>query len=311
MFSFKPVKGAVPIARVDGGQLDGAIVWLSNPDGEPIATDTRKCECGEFFSRWSALRQHRRTGHCPYLKALTDAIDAGELFDQPFNDYILNEGQFQVLPYETSDEEGRPCYNQRIYISGQSGCGKSRWAGKWLEEYQNAYPDKKVIAVCHTDMSDDPAYRNVEWDQLDLGDPDFQQVTQDQPLAGGMLDGSICLFDDIDKMEGELKKTAYRLLGQTVMMGRKAGIPVCFCNHLGADRIATRDILNGATAAVVFPRGGSPGQLHYLLTKHIGFTNKGSQKLLQMKPKWAYIHRSWPSFVMTDQRICDMSEIDG
>lgn len=311
MFSFKPKPGSVPIARIDGGSLDRALVYLSNPDGEPIVTDTRRCECGTLFPRWSALRQHKKVGPCPYRKALQDAIDAGELFDKPFDDYTINEGQFQVLPYETTDEDGRPCYNQRIYISGQSGCGKSRWAGKWLEEYQIGYPEKMVAAFCHTAIGEDPAYRNVEHVQIDLADPEFQEATERAPLADGLLDGQICLFDDIDKMEGEQRKTAYRLLGQTVMMGRKAGIPVCFCNHLGADRGATRDILNGATAAVVFPRGGSPGQLQYLLTKHIGFTTKGAQRLLQMKPKWAYIHRSWPSFILTENRICDMSEIDG
>lgn len=311
MFSFQPSPGAISIARVEGGALDGAIVWLSNPDGEPISTDTRRCECGEMFSRWTSLRNHQRLGLCPYRKALAEAIEEGSIFDKPFDDYILREGQFQVMPYETSDDDGNPSYNQRIYVSGQSGCGKSRWAGKWLREYQALYPERAVTAFCHTDISDDPAYADIEYDQLDINDPELEELTQSKALAGGMLDGTICLFDDIDKLEGQAKKMTYRLLGQCVMMGRKAGIPVCFCNHLGADRIATRDILNGATAAVVFPRGGSPGQLHYLLTKHIGFTNKGAQRLIQMKPKWAYIHRSWPSFVITDQRICSMDEIDG
>jgi len=311
MFSFRPTPGAVSIARVDGGALDGSMVWLSNPDGEPISTDTRRCECGMMFPKWSTLRNHQRYGVCSYRKALNEAIEAGEIFDQPFDDYTLKEGSFQVMPYETSDLEGRPAYNQRIYISGQSGCGKSRWAGRWLREYQNLYPERMVTAFSHTPVEDDPAYAGVNISQLDVNDPGIEEWTRDKALAGGALDGNICLFDDIDKLEGDAKKVTYRLLGQTIMMGRKAGIPVCFCNHLGADRGATRDILNGATAAVVFPRGGSPGQLNYLLTKHIGFTGKGAQRLMQMKPKWAYIHRSWPSFVMTEQRICSMDEIDG
>ena len=255
------------------------------------------------------------SSYCPYRRALDEAIENGTVLEEPFDDFTLKdpESTFVVIPYETSEVdphgEVKPAYNQRIYVSGQSGCGKSRWAGKWLEEYQFLYPHKTVTAFCHTLIDNDPAYAGIRSTQFDLHDPDFQNATE-EVLAGGLLDNSICLFDDIDKLEGSARGTAYRLLGQTVMMGRKAGIPVCFCNHLGTDRKATRDILNAATAAVIFPRGGSVGQLEYLARNHLGMSKRAFMAVHDMKPKWCYVHRNYPSFIITESRICTMDALE-
>lgn len=310
MFSFVPEDRSIPIAKVVGGPLDGIRVWQREEDPEaPLAENSCKCECGKTFETPKSCMKHRNST-CSYMKKLRKMIESDTVPDIPFSDVTLVDGTFQVLPYQVSMEDGTPCFTQRIYVAGQSGCGKSRWAGNWLREYQERYPEKEIIAICHTDMGSDPAYSGVDVEQLDLDDEEFIELCREQVLAGGLIQDQICLFDDIDKLEGPAKETANRLLGQTIMMGRKQGIPVCFCNHLGADRHATRDILNGATAIVVFPRGGSPGQLDYLLKKHVGLSNIGARGLMEDRPRWAYVHRNYPSYVMTEKRLCSMEELD-
>lgn len=310
MFSFVPEDRSIPIAKVVGGPLDGIRVWQREEDPEaPLAENSCNCECGKRFKTPKACLSHR-TSQCKYMAKLTKMIKDDIIPEESFSDVTLVDGTFQVLPYQVSLEDGTPCFTQRVYVSGQSGCGKSRWAGNWIKEYVDRYPEKQVVAVCHTDVSADPAYKDVEMDQVDLDDPEFIELCEDEVLAGGLIQDQICLFDDIDKLEGPAKVTANRLLGQTIMMGRKQGIPVCFCNHLGTDRKATKDILNGATALVVFPRGGSPGQLKYLLDNHVGMSKIGIRALLDDRPRWAYIHRNYPSYVLTDKRLCSMEELD-
>ena len=303
LFSFTPSANSVPIARVDGGPLDGVRVWLQPQNEQPVVSDSLVCECGMSFDKRTKLRNHMMSGKCPYRSALVESMRNGEIISHPFDDYQLAEGSFQVIPYECSDENGMPTYSQRIYVSGQSGCGKSRWAGNWLREYQSVYPYRSVTAFCHTPVEDDRAYDRIDMTQLDLENPDFVELARHEVLAGGALDGTICLFDDIDKLEGDAKETAQRLLGQTLMMGRKAAIPVCFCNHLAADHRATRDIFNAMTACVVFPRGGSAYQLDYMLRRHIGVSKRVVNELMDTRPQWAYIHRSWPTFIITNNRI--------
>lgn len=310
MFSFKPESRSIPIAKIVGGPLDGVRIWQLEEDKDaPLADNCLRCECGKRFSTVGGSSKHRERG-CKYTRKIEKLLDEGVIPDTPFSDVTLLEGDFQVLPYQVSLEDGTPCFTQRVYVAGQSGCGKSRWAGNWLREYCHRYPDKQIVAICHTPIAEDIAYQGIEADQLELSDPEFAELCREEVLAGGLIQDQICLFDDIDKLEGEARETANRLLGQTIMMGRKQGIPVCFCNHLGADRSATRDILNGATAVVVFPRGGSPGQLEYLLKKHVGLSAAGYRAILGSRPRWTYVHRNYPSYVMTEKRLCSMEELD-
>lgn len=311
MFTFVPEANAIPIAKVVGGNLDGIRLWLRDDDNEvPLAENGKRCECGKVYEKVNSAMKHRAKGTCSYMKLLKQKLKDKEIPEEPFDDVDLKDGNFRVLPYEISFEDGTPSYTQRIYIAGQSGCGKSRWAGNWIRDYVERYPDKEVFTCCHTPINEDPAYKDIEAEQVDLDDPDFAELCEEEVLAGGLLEGKICIFDDIDKLEKQAKTTAQRLLGQTLMMGRKQGIPVCFCNHLGADRNATRDILNAATAAVVFPRGGSPGQLDYLLKKHVGLSTVGVRAILEGRPRWAYVHREHPCYVLTNKRACSMEELD-
>ena len=309
-FTFCPTPNCRAIARVVGGNLDGIRVWLMSEPDRPLSTDNMTCECGTPFDRRPALRSHMINGQCPYMNALEEAVEHGQIPDQPFNDYRLADGEFQVMPSESSDQYGAPCENERVFISGSTGCGKSRWAGKWLAEYQRLYPYRTVTAFCHTPIAEDRAYSDVVANQLDPTDPEFVTLTRNEVLAGGALDGTICLFDDIDRMEGDAQEVTHRLLGQTLDMGRKAGIPVVFCNHFGANNSKTKSIHNAATSYVVFPRGGSMHQLEYMLRHHVGTSARAAREFFDSQPEWAYISRGHPLYTITPKRIATINALE-
>lgn len=378
MFSFTPKFGAVPILRVEGGPIDGQRVWLLPEPGEEERTaeiDSMRCECGKLFKRRVMLRKHRTTLSqtrqvpiCPYRRKLGVMRERGVVPESDFDHYTLPEDSgFIVTPYEISDKDGNPSYNQRLYIVGASGCGKSRWAGNWLREYQSSHPERTVAAFCQAEVDKDPAYEGVELEHLDpcdeeladvwseptevqegeaqegeegeaqveggddgwadllyddvsldeLDGPSEDDLTEEQEwsdkmskhAAGGKLHGRICLFDDIDQMTGDAKVQVYRLLGEAVQMGRKAGIPVCFCNHNFTEGAKTKDILNSLTSMVIFPRNAPPKSLGYLLEKYAGLDNKTIPHLLVGNPKWLYIHRSYPNFFVTEKNIFSMNHL--
>lgn len=363
MFSFTPSYGAVPILKVNGGPLDSQRVWLLPDKGEEDWTaeiDSMRCECGKQFRRRVMLRRHKTSLSatkgvpiCPYRRSLGEARDSGRIPNAPFNGYKLPDGQFQVTPYEISDKDGAPCYNQRLYIAGATGCGKSRWAASWLREYQSSHPERQVAGFCQTPLVDDKTYAGINLEQLDPSDPELENVwdpkedeeesgsdsenegspwptddggppseeelqaeadweakmRQKEKRPGGKLRGRICLFDDIDQLTDMDKRNVFRLLGETIHMGRKAGIPVCFCNHNFTNNKQTKDILNGATAIVIFPRNAAIKPLEYLLTSYVGFSRDQVKRLMDLNPKWVYVHRSHPAYAVTEDSVFSLREL--
>lgn len=311
MFSFIPSQKRLPIARVIGGDRDGVWLYIENEDPAGDTHCSLVCECNKQFPTAAKFISHKTGGNCSFRKRTASLVKRGLIPSESFDDFTLGEDeQFVVVPHEIEDAEGNPKYNQRIFISGPPGCGKSYWAGQWLKEYQFRYPEKEVAAFCHTPLDDDPAYRGVVGIQHDMMEPELATFAENSILLGGDLHGKICLFDDIDKLDEPARSATRKLLSQSIMMGRKYATPVCFCNHLSCDRNETRDILNGASSVVVFPFGGNKGQLSSFLERHGGFSKMGARSVTDTKNRWTLIHRAFPNYILSSKRISTQAALE-
>ena len=96
-----------------------------------------------------------------------------------------------------------PSRNQRemIYISGQSGSGKSTWAGQYARSYQASNEKSRIFIF--SAVNSDKAFEGVKLKRIvfdELIDEDGQ--IDDSIISLSDLKNSLTIFDDIDVIPG-------------------------------------------------------------------------------------------------------------
>lgn len=132
------------------------------------------------------------------------------------------------------------------YITGKSGCGKSRIAYVLTIQYNKIYPDNRVFYVCSTDIKDDENFGDLDF--VKALDPEKMysldmEMDEEKELIK-KLSNSLFIFDDIDMLPKEKKKIYTRLQSKLVEVGRKYGITLCIISHITLGGHNTRMILN-------------------------------------------------------------------
>jgi hypothetical protein len=250
MFSFE--KGIRKIARIEGGEYDGETLYLYDENYKCCSRCSETCiKSKKNICCDKCTVKTGGCGTCGGSKGKTKNVST-------FEELKLKSGKIIPLPNEEPDEA------DHVYISGQTGAGKSSWIGNYLKDLK-----KKDIFLFSTFDEDK---------ELDFLNPTRISIDEDlidDPIQKEELTNSICIFDDIDTIRPEKLAVACRKLRDDLLQnGRKMNIKVISTSHQLMNYKMTRDLLNSSQKIVFFPEATSPMHVKRFLTTYIGLDKK-------------------------------------
>ena len=186
-------------------------------------------------------------------------------------------------------------YSERIYVPAPSGSGKSTFIGEYLKQLRILYPNRKIVIFSRVEH-DEPLDRFKNMERVEL-----VEFAKSPPEVENFKD-NILIFDDIDTI---LNKAIVRVLrnfrDDVLEVGRHFNITCISTSHIITNFHATRTLINEAQAIVVFPKGGSFGQIKGFLDRYMGFDKELIEAIRQMPTRWIYIHKEYPQYIIHEK----------
>jgi Cdc6-like AAA superfamily ATPase len=186
-------------------------------------------------------------------------------------------------------------YSERIYIAAPSGSGKSTFIGEYLKQLRIKYPKRKIYIFSRV-ATDAPLDRFKNLERVDL----FSFVEQKsvvEDFANGIL-----IFDDIDTiLDKNLVSYLRKFRDDILEVGRHYNITCISTSHIITNYIATRTLINEAQSVVIFPKGGSFGQIRGFLDRYMGFDKELIEQIRLLPTRWVFIHKEYPQYIISEK----------
>jgi hypothetical protein len=296
MLSFR---NGTAIARVEGGELDGKVLKITEDRDEPDRApppalldlldedDLSRPGSRKLLKARDrlALSLALSRGDLPQDPSLLAVYENGrrKINDRMKYEITLNSGCFQMLP----PAEG----TERMYIAGKSGSGKSYLACFYMLEYLRIHPTHKIVLFSRHE--EEKTYQHIPHVAVKL-DEEFTK----EPIDVKVLTNTLCCFDDCDNIQDKKILTAIRRLNDDLISnGRKYGISTLTLAHQLMNYSHTRNLLNEANR-VVFLKTGSSYHIARYLKVYAGMDKQQIEKILAIKSRWTCISHSIPGYVL-------------
>jgi hypothetical protein len=187
-----------------------------------------------------------------------------------------------------------------MYITGQSGSGKSYYSADFIKQYIKLHPKNKVYLISSL-MEDKCLDQIKELKRVKISSPEF--LTADFSNIAEFKD-RLFLFDDIDCMTNKkVLKKVYDIMDLILQTGRKYNVSMIHTSHSACDGAYTKLILNEAHSTTFFINGMSNVSMKYLCNSYLGLTLKQIDALKKMKTRWVTVFKTCPEVLLTQKMI--------
>jgi len=190
----------------------------------------------------------------------------------------------------------------RWFISGESGCGKTSFLIRLINEFHKKYPKSKILFFSSKtedkNIDSMPFIERVRINEDILTNPYTlsEMSAQSKP--------TLTVWDDIEDFPTrKITKEIERLLNEVLRNGRSFGIYAAYSHHQPADYIHTRNLLFEATHAVIFPKRAGKDAYNYFLEKKLNLNKKTITMINSLKSNFVCIKKNIPKCVIADKYI--------
>ena len=204
---------------------------------------------------------------------------------------------FPIIPDFIKDEQV-----DRIYVCGETGCGKSSFIAEYIIKFLNKYP--KATLLLFSSKKEDKCLdsfkqvRRVVIDDEILNNPyTLQEISSNTKPT-------LAIFDDIEDFPNKkLNKEVERLRDEILRNGRSYGIYSIFVHHNPTDYKATRNMIFEANKVVIFPKRSGKGTYNYLLEKKLLISKEQIDIINKAKSSFVCIVKQIPKCVIADKYL--------
>jgi len=184
-----------------------------------------------------------------------------------------------------------------LYISGQSGSGKSYYTFDYATQYQKMYPKRDVFLFSSVnDVSTIDKIKHLK--KIDIRKPEF--IGMDIPLEE--FRDSLVIFDDVDSIhDKQLKKAVWAVMSNILTMGRHHNISAIITYHVATAGAETKLVLNESQSITLFPNSMGGRSLKYLLDSYLGLDKKQIKKIKSLDSRWVTILKTYPKMVLYEK----------
>lgn len=246
-----------------------SLSFINNKDGVNLA----KIHGGQFNNQIVSVFE-------PNAK-----IDEKKTFDEID---LKKNGKFKLCP--TNKE--RNC----IFITGQSGSGKSYVIKEFIVDYKNLFPKREIYFFS----------QKTEDKTVDEIKNKFNRMRIDDTLLAHPLhpdDFKECLviFDDVENLPKKYRDHLYWIRDCLLELKRQDKVSVIIVNHLPTG-LEIKKVLNECNIIVFFLANWNRG-LKYLLYEYLGLDKHELKKLRKLNTRASYYFKMYPNVVMTDHNM--------
>jgi hypothetical protein len=226
------------------------------------------------------------------LKQFLSVAEHKKDVKNPYLEYTL-QGEEQFLPIPDPNKE-----RSIIYISGQSGSGKSYWVAEWCKRYKQLYPKNNIYLL--SSLEEDSSIDRIK-DLYRIKLPEFME---DNWIVEDLKDSCIILDDTDAIIDKNIKKKIDILLNSILQVGRHHNTTCLFTSHLATCGKETKMILAECHSVVLFPKNMGNRSLKYILESYFGLDNKEIKKLKNLEGRWVQINRTYPKSILSEKYAC-------
>lgn len=207
-------------------------------------------------------------------------------------EFVIDDDDLELEPMMVVHDGSCP---NRVYIAGQSYCGKSTLAAKLAQDWNEVFPKSKVAYISYNENDkacNDKKIENFCKIQID------EEVLND-PLQLEEFHDKLVIFDDIEAYGcPKIIKEMERFATKCINTGRHKNIGTIICRQKLLAGWKSSDVLNGVHQLVTFPHSGSRFQLRNYLKSHLHLPKKKIEKLLNVKSRWLLINLVNPCYAI-------------
>lgn len=234
-----------------------------------------------------------------------DDKDGGSMFGKSSVDYMktIKDGfQFQLVPNRNKERD-------IIYITGQSGSGKSYFTAQYCIQYKRVYPKNKIYLI--SSLAEDETLEKLN----EIKDDFFIRLElTSSMIADGInakdFEDSLVIFDDFEVLKDkELKKYISSVRDEILETGRHHKTSMICTYHLPTNSHDTKRIINECHAVVYFPHV-SNYKIKNLLENYLGLDKNFLTWTKHKKSRWACVLRGFPNMYMSENDIWLINELE-
>ena len=242
----------------------------------------------------------------------------------------LQDCELEVCPLIGHNERDKKS-RETILVNGQAGSGKSYWVGDYLRKWQKLFPKSPIFLLSNKPIEDEPAFdkiKNIQQIPLThkalmqiVGKEEFlnskaiAKMAEDEEMNSSDEDTyapyeffksktgqSMVVFDDFES-DGKIEKLVRTIINSVLRVGRASRIYSIIVTHTLCGGLKTKCYFEECDSFVFFPRGISPYHMKYALKNYTKMNEHQITKILDTNSKWAYIHKSYPNYVVEQMRL--------
>lgn len=205
-----------------------------------------------------------------------------------------------------------------IYVIGQSGSGKTYYAGQYATEYRKAFPDRKIIYISPqklkktdilmkfnpliADCVGENAHKNWVDEETKFAIP-YGEDKKGKEIKSE-FDNCLVAIDDLEGInDKKVKKGLDDFISQILHTGRHRNISVIFLKHEACCGRETKTILNECHYLTLMLKGVKGGKIDYLLKTYVGLTKEQIDYVKKLHTRYVTFSLNYPSFLMTENEI--------
>ena len=233
------------------------------------------------------------------LREMCRILDEPDEESPSLSSIYITDKSTMLIPLPSEETE-------RVFVAGESGCGKTTVARTYADNYNHMFPYNPIWIFARQEA--DPAFDGLKRHEIvvDSSIPESQQDIDDI-LSGAIsldqLANSLVIFDDMDNLqEGKLLKAVHKLMNDVVTNGRKKDIHMIYISHLILNYQQTRIILNEANKVFFFPGCGSR-QIEAFLKTYASMKAAEIQRIVSLKSRWVMLSRKVPRYIIYEKGI--------
>jgi len=188
-----------------------------------------------------------------------------KLDDEPYGvkDKEVEGSDFKLIPRIGKERDV-------LYITGQSGSGKTYFTLEYLKEYKNVYKENPIylFSAIENEGEGDP------YNDKDLNVKRMKMTEDLKNIKSKDFYDSCVIFDDMDcYRNAKILKIVTELRDEMLETGRHNGITMIITYHLPCNGKDTRRLINEATSVTYFPRYSKP-KIAYMMETYVGVSKE-------------------------------------
>lgn len=204
---------------------------------------------------------------------------------------------FPAIPDWEEDEQV-----DRVYVCGETGCGKSTFIRQYVCHFLNQYP--KATCLLFSSKTEDKQLDSIKQVNRVVIDDDIYHNPYTLQEIGGRTKPVLCIFDDIEDFKNKkINNEVARLRDEILRNGRSFGLYSIFVHHNPTDYKATRNMIFEANKVVIFPKRSGKGTYNYLMEKKLLLSKEHIDLINNLKSQFVCINKQVPKSIISDKYI--------